>query len=241
MTLDVHFKMNSIRLCIRSFSFCAVVLFPGLLPGQVTSSSILRIGQTQDFELNGEGSAGEWLKAEWITLPHREGVKTYRTQVKLLYSVAGIYCLFSCEDEKVISTMKNDFADLWKEDVVEAFFWPDESAPLYFEYELSPANFELPILVPNFNGNFFGWRPWHFEGDRKTRHATHIALHSWNAEFFVPYSLLKPLSNVPPQKGTKWRCNFYRIDHDAGSSEWSWLPVRTNFHDIASFGMLLFD
>lgn len=226
---------------IRSFFFCAGVLFPALLAGQVTSNSILRIAQTQDFEFNGEGTESQWLKTEWIILPHREGVKTYGTQFKLLYSASGIYCLFSCQDEKIISTMKNDFADLWKEDVVEAFFWPDESVPIYFEYELSPTNFELPILVPNLNGKFLGWRPWHFEGDRKTRHAAQIDSHSWNAAFFIPYSLLKPLSNVPPQKGTKWRCNFYRIDHDAGSSEWSWQPVKATFHDIAAFGTILFD
>jgi hypothetical protein len=59
---------------------------------------------------------------------------------------------------------------LYNEDVIEAFFWPDEKNPLYFEYELSPLNYELAILVPNNKGNFFGWRPWHYEGDRKTRH-----------------------------------------------------------------------
>ncbi len=241
MMPDVHFKINDMRVCIRLFFFFSVVLSPGLLIGQVYPGSILRIDHTQDFGLNGQGSASEWQKAEWIALPHREGVKTYMTQVKLLYSVTGVYCLFSCEDEKINSTLKNDFADLWKEDVVEAFFWPDESIPLYFEYELSPTNFELPILVPNFNGVFFGWRPWHFEGDRKTRHATRIASNSWTAEFFIPYTLLKPLTNIPPQKGTKWRCNFYRIDHDNGVSEWSWQPTRTNFHDIATFGTLLFD
>ena len=58
------------------------------------------------------------------------------------------------------------FADLWTEDVVEIFFWPDEEMPVYFEYELSPRNYELPILVPNKAGSFLGWRPWKYEGER---------------------------------------------------------------------------
>ncbi len=137
--------------------------------------------------------------------------------------------------------MKTDFSDLWKEDVVEAFFWTDETTPLYFEYELSPYNFELPILVPNNNGTFLGWLPWHYEGDRKTRHATRITPNSWMAEFFIPYALLKPLSNVPPKKGTTWRCNFYRLDYDEGSSKWSWQLTGKNFHDYEKFGTILFD
>ena len=62
-------------------------------------------------------------------------------------------------------------------------------------------------------------------GDRLTRKATstiggpekpHAAIEGWRAEFFIPYTLLKPLQNVPPEPGTRWRANFYRIDHDEG-------------------------
>ena len=67
------------------------------------------------------------------------------------------------------ATKTEDFADLWNEDVFEFFLWPDEQTPLYFEYEISPLGYELPILVPNFNGKFLGWRPWHYEGERKSQ------------------------------------------------------------------------
>ena len=118
---------------------------------------------------------------------------------------------------------------------------------MYFEYELSPLNFELPILVPNIKGNFLGWRPWHYEGSRKTRHATHIskkgeAITSWTAEFFIPYALLKPMTNVPPQKGTRWRANFYRIDYDKDIVTWQWQLVQNeNFHDYERFGAIEFE
>jgi hypothetical protein len=64
-------------------------------------------------------------------------------------------------DGKLTSTFEEDFADLWKEDVFEAFVWPDERDPLYFEYEISPLGRELPILIPNLDGRFLGWRLWH--------------------------------------------------------------------------------
>jgi hypothetical protein len=182
-----------------------------------------------------------------LELSKRKGAVNYASTLKLLHSETGIYCLFRCEDKKITSTFKEDFADLWTEDVVEIFFWTDESAAIYFEYELSPLNYELPILIPNFKGDFLGWQPWHYEGERKTRHETQIQRDatgnpvSWTAEVFIPYVLLKPLVNVPPKQGQPWRMNAYRIDHDEGHSTWSWVPVSTNFHDYERFGTLKFE
>jgi hypothetical protein len=205
------------------------------------------VPHTLDFNITGDTLSTAWRAAPWILLPQRDvSIESKHTRAKLLYSDSGIYCLFWCEDTLTTASLKKDFTDLYNEDVVEAFFWPDEKYPLYFEYELSPLNYELAILVPNMQGNFFGWRPWHYETNRLTRHATRIvkqgdSIKAWVAEFFIPFELLKPLRNVPPTKGTRWRANLYRIDYDKGSSEWSWQPVKTNFHDIKNFGTILFD
>lgn len=207
----------------------------------------LTIRRTENFDITGKGAAAAWESTEWITLEKRKGTADYRTRVKLLYSETGIYTIFSCEDKKITATLKEDFAKLWTEDVVEIFFWTDESEPLYFEYELSPLNYELPILVPNMNGDFLGWRPWQYEGERKTRHASHIVrdkngnVSEWMAEFFIPYALLKPLQNIPPEKGTTWRVNMYRIDHDQQNTSWSWKPVQKSFHDYEKFGVMKFE
>jgi len=212
------------------------------------SAGVLKVKHVADFVITGDGSAVSWKNSEWITLPQRSGTATgYQTQVKVLYSDLGIYCLYQCEDNKITATLKADFLDLWNEDVVEAFFWPDEAVPMYFEYELSPLNYELPILVPNIKGNFFGWRPWHYEGGRRIKHATHLSkknqdVTALTAEFFIPYALLTPMTNVPPRKGTQWRANFYRIDYDQGEATWQWQLVQEQkFHDYERFGTLQFD
>lgn len=209
-------------------------------------NDLLEIGHTPDFQLTGDGASNEWSAVEWTPIPQRraDGGK-YATALKVLYSDTGIYCLFRCEDKTITATLKEDFADLYREDVVEVFFWPDESVPVYFEYELSPLNYELAIMVPNYEGNFFGWRPWHYEGDRLTRHATHVSDKAgdatWTAEMFIPYTLLKPIIPGPPAKGDRWRANFYRIDYDTGRSQWSWQPTNKNFHDYNSFGTIVFN
>ena len=203
---------------------------------------------SKDFTITGDGSAANWNNTEWLNMPLRGNKEVaYKTKIKMLYSDSGIYCLYHCEDKKITATLKEDFLDFWHEDVVEAFFWTDEREPLYFEYELSPLNYELPILVPNFKGKFFGWRPWHYEGNRKTKHATHVIkdrdiVTGWTAEFFIPYTLLTPMTNVPPKSGSRWRANFYRIDHDMGEVTWQWQEVREeNFHDYEKFGTILFE
>ncbi len=219
-------------------------LFPCLLSAQ--DVEVLRIKKTPNFDVSGAGSAPEWGNADWINLQKRKGKAEYTTRAKLLYSDTGIYALFSCSDEKITATLKEDFSNLWTEDVVEIFFWPDESVPLYFEYELSPLNYELAILVPNMDGKFLGWKPWQYEGARKTRHATKVVGDKnkpteWVAEFFIPFSLLQPLRNVPPEKGDQWRMNMYRIDYDKEYTSWSWKPIQKNFHDYEKFGTIRFD
>ena len=239
--------------CLCLLFIIAPYNFIGAQPADniVIKDNVLRITKSPDFEITGDGNTQNWETVKWVTLTQRKKMgMVYQTQIKLLYSDAGIYCLFKCDDKKITATLKGDFLNLYNEDVVEVFFWTDEKMPVYFEYELSPLNYELPILVPNNNGDFFGWRPWHYEGDRRTRHATHININkknaagevtSWTAEFFIPFALLKPMSNVPPKKGTQWRANFCRIDYDSGTSTWSWQKTRNNFHDYEKFGTLLFE
>ena len=133
---------------------------------------------------------------------------------------------------------------------MEVFLWPDESVPVYFEYEVSPLNYELPILVPNMNDRFYGWKPWHYEGDRRTKHATSVTggekigggkVDRWKAEFYIPYKLLAPLNNVPPASGTKWRANMYRIDYDNGTTYFTWQKVVKSFHEFNNYGTFIFE
>lgn len=208
----------------------------------------LHLVHTEDFEVTGEGTDKAWRKTEWIKLQRIKGTSPYETKAKLLYSDKGIYALYACEDKKINATLQEDFTSLWREDVIEIFFWPDETYPLYLEYELSPLNYELAILVPNFDGQTGGWTPWNYSGQKKTRKATSIVRNTagdttgWVGEFFIPYALFRPLQNVPPQKGTKWRANIYRIDYDqAEPAYWSWQPVNDNFHEFRKYGTFVFD
>ena len=219
---------------------------------KLEASKELRIKPTEDFEVTGDGSNDAWKKAEWTTLsPRGPDDPPLETRVKVLYSRRGLYVLMDSADRKLTATFKDDFENLWTEDVFEFFLWPDERDPIYFEYEISPLNRELPILVPNLGGKALGWRPWHYEGGRKIRKATTAvdgptesgaAVSRWTAEVFVPYELLSPMQNVPPASGTRWRGNFYRMDYDDGKTRsWDWSRVGPSFHEFRKFGTLIFE
>lgn len=214
------------------------------------------VKKTTNFSITGDGTAQNWNQTEWAQLLRRdaEGGNNYRSEFKILYSETGIYLLYRNEDCILNATIEEHFAELWYEDVVEAFFWTDESGPDYFEYELSPLNYELPLIVSNLDGELVHWIPfansYHEESDRKTQHKTTILggekrsgakIEGWIAEVFIPFKLMHPLKNIFPESGATWRANFYRVDYDNGMTPYSWQPYKTNFHDYENFGTLIFE
>lgn len=218
---------------------------------QPGDSTQLVIRQTPDFPVTGTGDNLAWANTGWVVLSNRKSAgKAPGTRAKLLYSATGLYALFQCDDERLTATIQEDFGELYTEDVVELFLWPDQSVPVYFEYELSPLNYELPILVPNVNGKFMGWKPWHYTGAQTVKHATSVQggnkvpnapVTGWMAEFFIPFRLLSPLVQAPPTRGTRWRGNLYRLDYDRGMAAWSWQKTDNNFHEFKKFGTLIFN
>jgi Carbohydrate family 9 binding domain-like len=225
--------------------------FRAIVNTQQETRPTLQVRPTDDFDVGGTGETSAWAQAEWTALRRRQADgHPYESRFKMLYSNTGLYFLMQGTDRQLTATMTEDFKDLWTEDVFEVFLWTDERYPVYFEYEISPLNHELAILVPNFEGKFLGWRPWRYERNRLTRKATstiggpkepHASIEGWRAEFFIPYALLTPLQNVPPRPGTRWRANFYRMDHDGGrTTEWDWARVGKSFHEYEKFGELVF-
>lgn len=220
------------------------------------ADSTMIVRKTTDFKVDGAGSAKNWDSTKWFDLTVQTGPKQtvpgkdFPTKVKILYSDKGVYFLFDCTDKKLTATIMEDFGTLFKEDVVEVFLWPDTSEPIYLEYEISPLDYELAILVPNLKGRAQGWRPWFYNDSNRVQHATSAqggqkksmaSVEGWKAEFFIPYALMNPIVQSPPKSGTKWRGNFYRIDYDSETAYYSWKKTSGSFHEFNKFGTLIFE
>ena len=219
---------------------------------ELESRPEITVKRTEDFEFTDIDSENAWKSAEWVSVTRRDDAKhNYDTRFKTLYSKTGIYFLIDGTDARLTASLQNDFQNLWLEDVFEVFLWTDEEHPIYFEYEISPLGKELPILVPNIDGKYMGWRPWLYGEDRKTRKRITInggeqksgaTIAGWSAEIFIPYALLKTLKNVPPTSGMKWQANVYRMDYDNKQhSIWNWSRVGSDFHEYRKFGTLVFE
>lgn len=229
-----------------------ITSFISMLKSDINKTgSALNVEKSEDFEVNGKGDNPNWKKVDWITMnPLDKSKDAFQTQFKILYSRTGMYVLAYCEDTLISTEYTQDQGDIWEGDVFEVFLQTDPENPLYFEYEINPLNTELAILVPNNNGDFFGWSPWHYEGERKVVKAVHVEggkaapgekVRSWTAEMFFPFALFKGLKNIPPKAGTTWKGNFYRMDYDKGvRKSWSWQPVEINFHEYKKYGTLNF-
>ena len=211
----------------------------------------LILNHIKDFSVTGDGHHGGWDGTGWNVLERVGGGQAkYTTCFKVAYSSQGLYFLFDCEDRRLTCTGLPDYGNLFAEDVVEVFLWPDERHPVYFEYEISPLAAQLPILVSNNGGAFHGWLPWQHEGNRRCQAATIIqggdrqpgaTVSGWTAEFFIPFALFQGV--CPPSKaGVRWRANFYRIDYDEEPcSHWAWdRQTGANFHDYCNFGSIRF-
>lgn len=213
----------------------------------------LLLPKVGDFEVTGNGDHANWDVAAWQPLTRvGAGTSTYETRAKAVYSSTGIYFLVDCEDRRLTCTMTEDMADLWNEDIVEIFLWPEESHPVYLEYEISPLGHELVLLVSNTGTEYAGWLPWHYRGERKIRKATSVrggdklpmaGISGWTSECFIPFALMQGLGNVPPSQGTSWRGNIFRMDYDERPmiSQWAWCPdTKGEFHAFHGFGTLRF-
>ena len=214
--------------------------------------SKLYVKKCTDFSLTGTGDNPLWQQSDWVPMSLLdESDLEYETRFKMLYSDKGIYVLGFCEDKLISTDYKVDQGDIWNGDVFEVFLQTDETNPLYFEYEINPHGAELAILVPNNEGDFYGWSPWHYEGDRKVNKTVRIhrvkgepeeKITGWSVEFFIPFELFNGLKNSPPKSGTQWKGNIYRIDYDTGELvKWGWNSIDKSFHEYKKFGTIIFE
>ena len=242
-------KFLSVLFCLALYGKGLSNPFRSFLP--VTDTPLI-VHRCNDFTISGKGDNPEWYKSQWITLTKiDDGGKENTTRFRILYSSTGLYVFFTGDDGKITSDFKNDFENLFKADVFEVFFHPNPAEGIYFEYEVSPLDKELVLLILNMNGKFGSWMPWHYENKNKVVKKVSVAggkmepgaaIQSWSAELFFPYQLLIPLKNVPPLPGTKWNANFCRLDYDSGQMiKWSWSPIAVSFHEFNKYLSIQFE
>ena len=236
---------------------CFLILFSCFLFAgafEASGNDTLYIKKSNDFQITGDKTSGNWDKAEWIPLTQRRQTDILQsTQVKILYSETGLYFLFSCEDSILTATMNVDNMQLWKEDVVEIFLVPDMQSENHFEYELSPLNYELALFVTYNNNSMMRLTPYYVDEKESERiqHKTAIrngekrsqaSVKGWTAECFIPFRFLELCGSITPYSGMQWKGNLYRVDYDRDKPvSWTWTPVTGSYHNTKEYGIFIFE
>ena len=125
---------------------------------------------------------------------------------------------------------------LWNKDVVEVFLKPG-AAPGYFEIEVSPLGqwANMRIVEPRVEVDL----EWNSDLELETLLSKQESI--WRVFLGLPY---KSIWEEPPEVGTSWRVNLYRIAGNEPHREYlAWRPTFTgqpDFHVPSSFGHLIF-
>ncbi|HID11182.1 MAG TPA: hypothetical protein EYP17_07760 [Candidatus Latescibacteria bacterium] len=173
------------------------------------------------------------------------------TYTRMLWDERNLYIAFECSDPDIWGTMTQRDASLWKEEVVEVFLDPDGDGENYAELEVSPNNTVVDLKIVRLKP----WKSelgWDIAGLRTavqvegTVNLRDDVDRGWTAEIAIPWASLEDIPEAtggPPEDGTSWRGNLYRIERPLGK-DWvlmAWSPVgRPAFHTPERFGVLIF-
>jgi hypothetical protein len=164
------------------------------------------------------------------------------TRVALYRDRAFLHVVFSGQDDGVVATHFGHDEPLYQEDVVEVFLAPAD-LKVYFEIEVNPlaTTFDARISSPD------GVRSTMKTDLEWTCNGLFAAVRKTPASLDVLMRFpFESLDVAPPQRGSIWRANFFRIDRHKtlGDEFMAWCPTMKNpadFHVPAAFGQLQFE
>jgi hypothetical protein len=207
------------------------------------------------IEVNGDWNKEEWQQAEILKLNHHMGdIGKFKPTVeaKLLYDPTSIYVIFKVEDQYVRCLVTEPNGPVWTDSCVEFFFAPTLLTPeKYFNLEINCGGTPLMFynLIPREKYRIVDASlldkikiahslPKFIEEEIEERT-------QWTLEYRLPLALLSQYAEIDyPQKGVKWRANFYKIADDTSNPHYlTWNPVQQpepDFHLPEFFGTLKF-
>jgi carbonic anhydrase/acetyltransferase-like protein (isoleucine patch superfamily)/bifunctional DNA-binding transcriptional regulator/antitoxin component of YhaV-PrlF toxin-antitoxin module len=196
--------------------------------------------------------------AGWVGVPrlsslvhsNGSGSPAQATELRACWDDRHLYVSFACKDTEIWANFENRDDPLYEEEVVELFLCPTGDLRHYFELEVSPANVLFDAKVFNPEGDraiMLVDREWNGSGIRSAvrvsgtlndRSSPDIG---WIVEIAVPFADLGLPG--PPEPGTVWRANFYRIERGEVTEFTAWSPTYkepADFHVPSCFGELVF-
>jgi len=187
----------------------------------------------------------EWIKP--IALADNLGHEPrFRSWVKVAWLDSHLYLAFWGEDTDAWSTYFQHDDPLFRQEVFEFFFAPDEELTHYYEIEWNPNDAVFDGKIEIRDGERLLDQNWHAEGMHSIatiERAEDGTAKAWSCEAAIPFSCIDRLEH-PPYVDDRWRVNFFRIDmpsHDYPQELYAWSPtLLADFHKPDRFGEMVF-
>ncbi|HSP32704.1 MAG TPA: carbohydrate-binding family 9-like protein [Thermoanaerobaculia bacterium] len=163
------------------------------------------------------------------------------TRVAVYRDKSFLPVVFAGQDDGVVATHLEHDAPLWQEDVMEIFIAPAD-LKTYFEIEVNPlgTSFDARIVSPE------GVRQSMSPDLAWTCNGLLAAVRRTPSTFDLLMRFpFESLGVEAPRRGSIWRANLFRVDHDAvrGDEYSAWRPTMktpADFHVTAAFGRFEF-
>lgn len=182
-----------------------------------------------------DGRAGE--KA-WATVPEATGFyilggEKYAMEKQTYFKVGwredALYLYVRCEEPDIekISAKLKDGEELYREDSVEFFFYP-QSSPHYFHLAVNPIGSRWNQIDASGQPGI----PWDWQAK------SDIGNDYWAVEVRIPFEVF----GKKPKKGEGWSVNIARNIYTGPTFEHftCWPPLRTGFHEVRNFAKFVF-
>ncbi len=207
-----------------------------------------------EIELDGRLSDKAWAEAPAIEsfAPHWDRRKSgSHTTARLLWDAHNLYFAAEMTDTDLYADIREPDGMTWYNDVFELFFKPAVDRPAYYEFQVTPANTQMDMLLPSRGAG--GYLRFAREGefDWETGVSLSGTLNhwqdgdtSWEVEGRIPWSDFR-LTGGSPAAGERWKFNLCRYDYSveferAELSCCSGLTVG-DFHRYEDFAWLRFE
>lgn len=220
----------------------------------LTERKRLVVRKVKNGSIKIDGKLGEkaWEKAEssGAFVRTMDGLPAAQeTTAKVLYDDKNLYIAFDNQDTDIWSTLDKRDDKLWTQEVNELFIDADGDGKTYVELQVNPKGALFDSYLPTYRKNENDW-----DSGAKVAVKVDGTLNQrddedkrWIVEMAIPLTAargkLAEMKNVPPQVGTEWRVNLFRMDQPKGrpqaGSGWS-PPMVGDFHALDRFGTLVF-
>ena len=204
---------------------------------------------TQHITIDGILDETDWQNAATVDpflFPWWEAGEQENTQARLLWDDEALYVSFVAHDQHIWATYVNRDDPVSRDDAVEVFVAPDTSnAESYFNFEFNAIGTILDRSPRN--GRSSSWNA----SDIEVAITIDGSLNDdgdtdnlWTTEIAIPFSSFEGYApQLPPQAGSVWRLNLYRIGGRTNPQFSVWSDTQTpapQYHVPSRFGIVRF-